>query len=130
MGVVYNEDLGKLILRITIGGLMIFHGIHKVTHGISFIENVVTNSGLPAFFAYGVYVGEVLAPLLLILGLYVRFASSMIIATMLMAIYLVHTNDILTLTQHGAWGIELQMFFLLSATALLFLGGGKYSLKR
>lgn len=124
---VTGSDFGKLILRFMIGGLMLFHGIAKINGGISFIVSKVTQDGFPEFLAYGVYIGEVIAPILIILGLKTRFASFIIIVTMIFAIYLVHANDLLEVTKTGAWAIELQMMYLLSALSLMFLGAGKLS---
>ena len=33
-----QPNVGKLILRLMIGGMMIFHGIAKLSHGIDFIK--------------------------------------------------------------------------------------------
>ena len=57
-----NLDTGLLILRLTLGILMLFHGIAKITNGVGGIEGMLTSKGLPAFLAYGVYVGEVIVP--------------------------------------------------------------------
>lgn len=122
-----NSDIGKLLLRILLGALMLFHGVAKVNHGIAFIMGRITQAGLPEFLAYGVYVGEIIAPILLILGLKTRFAAFIVAVTMLFAIYLVHANDLLTLTQTGAWAIELQMFYLGTAIAIMFMGAGRIS---
>jgi putative oxidoreductase len=122
-----SSDFGKLLLRLMVGCLMLFHGIAKVNGGISFIVNKVTQEGFPEFLAYGVYVGEVIAPLLLIIGLKTRFAAFIIVLTMIFAIYLVHAGDLWSITQTGAWAIELQMMYLLSALAIMFLGAGKLS---
>ena len=48
---------------------------------------------------------------------------------MLFAILLVHTGDILALTEHGGWRLELQGFYLFGALAIVFLGSGKYAIK-
>ena len=56
-----SEHIGKLLLRIMVGGMMLFHGIDKALHGITFIKGLVKNQGLPEMLAYGVYVGEILA---------------------------------------------------------------------
>jgi putative oxidoreductase len=122
-----SSDFGKLLLRLMVGGLMLFHGIAKINGGIDFIITKVTQEGFPEFLAYGVYIGEVVAPLLIILGLKTRFASFIVVLTMAFAIYLVHANDLLEITKTGAWAIELQMMYLLSALALMFLGAGKLS---
>ena len=122
------EDTSKLILRFTVGFLMLFHGISKLSHGVSFLEGMFTNVGLPAFMAYGAYLGEVLAPIMLIIGFKVRIASLLIIATMIGAIVLAHAGDIFTITQHGAWAIETPIFYALASLTILLQGAGKYSL--
>ena len=63
-----SEDLGKLLLRVTVGGLMLFHGLFKLTHGIDFISGMLHDIGAPVGLAYGVYMGEVIRPVLMILG--------------------------------------------------------------
>jgi putative oxidoreductase len=120
-----GSDFGKLLLRLMVGCLMLFHGIAKINGGISFIINKVTQDGFPEFLAYGVYIGEVVAPLLLIIGLQTRFAAFIIVLTMSFAIYLVHSGDLFAITQTGAWAIELQMIYLLSALAIMIFGAGK-----
>lgn len=70
-----NEDIGKLILRVSIAGLMLFHGVFKLFNGIDGIKGLVTQSGLPEFLAYGVYFGEIVFPILIIIGLYTRISS-------------------------------------------------------
>ncbi|MNT59702.1 hypothetical protein D3C72_1972350 [compost metagenome] len=58
-----SQDLGKALLRIVLGVLILMHGIAKVTgaSGIGFVAKVVADAGLPAWVAYGVYIGEVVA---------------------------------------------------------------------
>ena len=46
-----NEDIGKLILRVSIAVLMLFHGFAKLQNGIDGIKFLVTSAGLPEFFA-------------------------------------------------------------------------------
>ena len=77
-----NADLGKLIIRLTLGGLMLFHGIAKLLNGIGFIEGELASHGLPTFLAYGVYVGEIIAPLMVILGYQTRIGALLIIFNM------------------------------------------------
>ena len=124
-----NADLGKLIIRLTLGGLMLFHGIAKLFHGIGFIEGQLASHGIPAFFAYGVFIGELLAPLMVILGYQTRIGALLIAFNMLVAIALVHTHELMALGSNGGWALELQGFFLFTAIALVFLGPGRYKLK-
>ena len=124
------NSIGKLILRMMLGSLMLFHGVHKGVHGIGFIKALVVVHGLPEFLAYGVYVGEILAPLLLILGWRSRIWAGVIAVNMLAALYLTQLSAFMTLGGHGAWAVEVPMFYLLSAIAIAFLGSGKFALKQ
>jgi len=125
-----DSDLGKFIFRITIAVLMLFHGYAKLKYGLGFIEGVLQAKGLPTFISYFVYVGEILAPILLIIGYKTRFAATSIIITMFCAIYLVFPNDLMTLSKVGALKLELNYFFIFTSLALIFTGAGKYSFDR
>ncbi len=124
-----NADLGKLIVRLTLGGLLLFHGIAKLFHGVGFIEGQLASHGIPAFFAWGVFIGELLAPLMVILGYQTRIGALLIIFNMLVAIALVHGHELMALSNNGGWALELQGFFLFIAVAVIFLGPGRYKLK-
>lgn len=123
-----SNDIGLLILRVAVGGLMLFHGVAKLFHGVEGIAGMLSAKGLPGFVAYGVYVGEVLAPILMIIGFRTRLASLVLIANMLVIIFVAHSADIFTLSEHGGWKLELSGLYLFGALALVFTGGGKYSL--
>ena len=79
--------------------------------------------------AYGVYIGEVVAPLMVILGYQTRIGALIIVFNMLVAIVLVHSHQLLSLAGNGGWALELQGFFLFTALAVVFMGPGKYKLK-
>ena len=123
-----NADLGRLLLRLGLGGCMLFHGVAKLIGGIDGISQLVTSHGLPAFLAYGVYVGEVVAPVLVILGFYSRIGALLIAVNMLVAIGLVHVADLSKLADSGGWAVELQVLYLVSAIALALMGPGRFSI--
>lgn len=125
-----NIDLGILVTRLSIGILMLLHGIFKLQNGIGMIEGMITEAGLPAFIAYGVYLGEVIAPIFIILGLGTRLAAIVFAGNCLVAALMVHLNDIVSLTGTGGWGVELLGLYFFGAVALIFTGGGKYALSR
>lgn len=124
------NDTGKLILRLTLGILILLHGIAKLTHGIEPIEGMVTGMGMPAFVAYGVYAGEVVGPILLIVGFYARLGAALIAINMLFAIALAHTGELTSLTQTGGWALELQGMFLFTAIALMVMGPGRFGVNQ
>jgi len=124
-----SANIGKLILRLMVGGLLLFHGLHKLQHGIGPIKSIVVGHGLPEILAYGVYVGELLAPILLILGVYSRGWAGVIVVNILMAAWLTNFRGLLSLGAYGAWGMETVMFYLLSALAIILLGSGEYAVR-
>lgn len=123
-----QADIGLLILRVSLGVLMLLHGIAKVTKGVGGIETTLVEAGLPGIFAYGVYIGEIIAPLLMIAGYRTRIAAVFFICTMLVAIFIANPEKVTMLTRTGGWAVELQALFLFGALALFFTGGGKLAL--
>lgn len=121
------EDTGKLVLRLALGVLMLLHGMSKLINGVDGIVGMVTGFGLPAAIAYGVYLGEVIGPLLVIVGLYTRAGALLIAGNMLFALLLAHRAELFTLAPTGGWALELQGMFLFGAVAVLLLGAGRFS---
>lgn len=121
------DDAGKLVLRLAVGILVLLHGVAKLLNGIGPIEGMLVAKGMPAFFAWGAYIGEVLAPLLMIFGLYTRAAGLIVAINMIVAIALAHSAELWQLTQTGGWALELQGMFLFGAIAVALLGAGRYS---
>ncbi|GJL80665.1 MAG: GntR family transcriptional regulator [marine bacterium B5-7] len=124
-----SDSLGKLIFRLSLGGLMLFHGIDKITNpgSMDFITGKVAEMGLPDLLAYGVYVGEVLAPIMVIIGLFARIGGLLIAINMTAAIFLVHMGQLTLLNQTGGWDLELQACYLFGGLSLLFMGSGDFA---
>lgn len=126
-GALSKDDLGKLFLRLAVGGLMLFHGLHKLFGGVGGIKGMLAAHGIPEFVAYGVLLGEVLAPLLIILGILTRLSALGLVFTMIVAWLLVGVGETFMLDKTGAWGIESLMYFFLGALAIVFCGAGRYA---
>jgi putative oxidoreductase len=126
-----NDAAGKLVLRLTVGLLTLFHGVGKLLHpgSVDFIGGKLAGMGLPEILAWGVYVGEIIAPLMLVLGIMSRIGGLLIVINILFDIGLVHMGDIFALTDHGGWRLELQGFYLFGALAVMLLGSGRYAVK-
>jgi len=123
-----TDDAGKLVLRVSLGVLVLLHGIFKIHAGVGFIAGMLEKAGLPGVLAYGVFIGEVLAPLLLIAGIATRAGAAIIVVNMLVAFGLVHMADLFALTKQGGWALELQGLYLFGALSVMLLGAGRYSL--
>ena len=122
-----QSDLGKLLLRIALGVLVLLHGIAKLKGGVGPIEGMVAAHGWPTYIAYGALVGEVLGPLLLLSGFYARLGAALIAINMVFAFALVHMGQLGQLNQQGGWAVELQAFYLYTAVAIALLGAGRFS---
>jgi len=122
------QDFGKLVLRLVLGALILLHGISKLKNGLGPIEGMVVAHGLPGFVAYGALVGEVLAPLMLLFGLYARIGAVLIAINMLFAFAMVHMAQLGQLNEQGGWALELQGMFLFTAIAIALLGPGRYAI--
>jgi putative oxidoreductase len=127
-----SDALGKLILRLTLGGLILLHGIDKILHpqAIAFISQQLANVHLPGFLVYGVYAGEIVAPLMLIFGVFSRLGGMLVAVNMVFALALVHRAQFLLLGPHGGWQLELQAFYLACGLVIALIGGGRYALIR
>ena len=123
-----TDDSGKLLLRAVLAILLLFHGFSKLSGGIGPIVGMVEKAGLPSVFAYGVYIGEVVAPLLILVGVFTRPAALVVAINMVVALLLAHTSQFFTMGQTGGWALELQGMFLAGALAVALLGAGRYSL--
>ena len=122
-----QQDLGKLLLRITLGVLILLHGIAKLNGGLSGIAGMVEAQGLPGFLGYAVLIGEVVAPLMLIAGFHARIGGLLVAINMLVAIVLAHMGQLASLNGQGGWALELQGMFLGTALVIALIGPGRFS---
>lgn len=125
-----SEDIGKLALRIGLGVLILLHGIAKLQHGLGAVQGMVVSHGLPSWLSYGVLVGEVLAPLLVLAGAYARVGAALIMVNMLFALALAHAGQLSSLNGQGGWALELQGMFIVVAVAIALLGPGRFSVNQ
>lgn len=125
-----KEDVGKFLIRLSIGGLMLFHGLNKIMYGNEEVNQILTNVGIPNFFSFGVFIGEVLGPVLLIIGYKARLGAFFVAINMLIAIMLVHSSQLNEVNAMGGWMIEINALYLLGAIAILFLGSGRIAISK
>lgn len=124
----HADDAGKFVLRAALAIILLFHGAAKLTGGIGFVGAMLANAGAPAALGYLVYVGEVIAPLMILAGIFTRPAALVVAINMVVAVLLVHLSQFFTLNETGGWALELQAMFLAAALAVALLGAGRYSL--
>lgn len=123
-----TDDLGKLLLRVALGVMILLHGLAKIGSGPGGVAGLLRGHGLPGGLAWAVYIGEVLAPVLMIVGIWTRGAAAVVAINMMVAIYLAHWGELFSLGRSGGWAIELQGMYLVAALVVLLLGAGRVSL--
>jgi putative oxidoreductase len=109
---------------------VLLHGASKILHpqAIEAISGHLSDIGLPVALVYGVYIGEIVAPLMLIFGVFSRVAGVLVSVNMVFALLLVHRAQLLELTSHGGWQLELQWMYLACGLVIAFIGGGRFAL--
>jgi putative oxidoreductase len=125
-----QQDLARLVLRVALGAMILLHGIAKIRGGLGGITGMVEAQGLPGVLAYGVLVGEIVGPLLLLLGWHARIGALLVLVNMLFAVALAHMGQIGDLGPSGGWALELQGMFIAAAVAVALLGPGRFSVDR
>ncbi|WP_431167205.1 DoxX family protein [Tenacibaculum halocynthiae] len=125
---IQNKEIGTLIQRVSIGLLILFHGIANMNSNYSFIKSLLSGLSLPEFFSYGVFIGEIVAPILIIIGYRAKLASLVLTLNMFIAILMAHVSEIFSINQYGGWAIELQALYLFGSLSIMFLGAGKYAI--
>jgi putative oxidoreductase len=115
-------DLGLLLLRVAAGGAMLTHGWPKLQKALAGSTQFADPIGVgPELTLYLAIFAEFVCSILVILGFATRVAVIPLIATMLVAFFLVHSAD--------PFGVKESSFIFLSIFACIFLTGpGKYSL--
>ena len=118
------QPLALLIMRLSLGIIMVAHGYHKVFGGLHHHAQMVAGLGLPAWLGYVSSFTEFLGGLLILVGLFTRFAAFAICIDLIVAIWKVHWHNGLT----GDHGYEFPLAVATLAFALIFFGAGPIAL--
>ena len=125
LNALYKPTAGILVLRIAVAGLMLLHGIAKLQGGVNGIVGKVEQMGLPGFVGYGVLLGEVVAPLMVLSGLFVGPAALVMAFNMVVAVAMAHTGDLFHMGKMGGYALELQALYLLGSVAIALTASPK-----
>lgn len=117
-------NIGLLFLRVAASGMLMTHGIPKLfklfSGDMSFADPI--GIGEPASLILAVF-GEVVFPILIIIGVRTRLAAIPVMITMAVATFIVHANDAFVVK-------ELSALYLVAFTSIALLGPGRYSIDR
>lgn len=123
-----TDDLSKLFLRLGVGGMMLFHGVHTLLTGLDPLKTILSAHGLPDALSYIAYFGEIVGPLLVLLGLFSRIGAALIALEVVALIALGGLTQLIAVSPDGAYGLEVEALYLFGALALVVGGGGKWGL--
>lgn len=115
-----HAKIGILIIRITLGGVFLFHGISKLSNmdgTIAFFGSL----GFSSFLAWLVAILETIAGAAIVLGIWVRHAVIITAIILIVAIIKVKSGK-------GFSAMEIDVVLLGLSIGLLFLGCGSYSM--
>ncbi|WP_282135792.1 DoxX family protein [Seonamhaeicola maritimus] len=118
----YFVDLALLILRIGSGGLMLTHGVPKISKlfetPIKFSDPIGLGETPSLIFTL---IGEVIAPIFIIIGFKTKIASVPAIITMFVAAFIIHLSDPIGKKEKA-------ILYLMCFVVLFLTGAGKYSI--
>ncbi|WKZ29475.1 MAG: DoxX family protein [Patescibacteria group bacterium] len=118
-----NTDWAKLILRVAVGAVFVYHGKMKLFGGLAMTTGFFDKIGVPMPGIMAPFIGgvEFFGGLLLILGFAVRPIAFLHAATMVVAI--------LAAKGLSSWAkIELEVVLLAASVNLLLSGAGAYAI--
>lgn len=118
----YN-DLALLILRVGFGGFMLTHGIPKISmlsNPSDFVDPIGVGTTTSLILTL---IGEVVAPIMLIIGFKTKWAAFLAAITMFVAAFLVHAKDDLATKEHA-------LLFFITFVVIFLSGAGKYSVDK
>jgi len=130
-----QDDVGPFIARFVLGVVMLPHGLQKLLGmfggaGFSGTVDFFVSSGVPAFIAVLIIIGESLGSLGLIFGFLSRLGALGIAVIMLGAIFMVHLQNGFFMNWFGnkaGEGFEFHLLAVGLALIVLIKGGGKWS---
>jgi putative oxidoreductase len=120
-----NIDLGLLVLRVGLSVMLLTHGIPKfmdfIGGNMSLVGDPIKLGGLITSIL--VLIAEVVAPVLIIIGLKTRMATIPVIATMAVAFFMIHGNDPFATKEKA-------LLYLVGFLAIALMGAGKMSMDK
>ena len=121
------KSFGLLILRLSIGTMLIHHGYEKTADINNFADAFVRPIGIPfpILSSYIAAYSEIYGSWLVIVGLFTRFAALSIVGTIGVAIY----HAIVT-AGFNIYLLELLILYMGGALCILLLGSGDFSIDK
>lgn len=118
----HSPHWASLFLRIALGAVFISAGWMKLTD-MAMTTGFFSSMGIPVWMAYFVAYAEFIGGILLILGLFARYAGIILAVIMLVATFMLSKNGF----SLAKGGFEYPFVLMLASLAIVTLGSGKFS---
>ena len=120
-------NFGLLVVRLTLGVCLFMHGVAKIMNGVSGVKSMLMAKNIPEFVAYGVYLGEIVAPVMIILGLFCRIGALLVLGLCGIILYVAYP-DPTAMSSHGGFTAEILYLYIGISFCLLVCGGGRFAI--
>lgn len=119
---------GVFVLRIGLGAMWIAHALLKFfVFTIPGLATWLGTQGLPAIFAWPLFIMELAGGIAILLGIYGRYVSLLLIPILLGASWIHFSNGWGFSNQGGGW--EYPVFLVIASLAYGLMGDGAFALK-
>ncbi len=123
----YADD-AALLLRLGLGVMWISHALLKwFVFTIPGFSAWLESQGLPGFMAYPVFLLELVGGVMILIGLYGRYVSAVLMPVMLVAAWTHFPNGWLFTNEGGGW--EYPVFLVLASVVHVLLGDGRFAIR-
>ncbi|MBQ7270332.1 MAG: DoxX family protein [Campylobacter sp.] len=122
-------NFGLLVVRLALGVCLFMHGVAKIMNGISGVKSMLVAKNIPEFVAYGVYLGEIVAPVMIILGLFCRIGALLVLGLCGIILYAAYP-DLTAMNSHGGFTAEILYLYIGISLCILACGSGKFAVKQ
>lgn len=124
-----TTDFGTLVLRLALGTMWISHALLKLlVFTLPGTAQFFDSVGYPGWMAYPVFAAEIVGGTAILLGIYARQVSLLLVPIMLAAAWVHLPNGWVFSAKNGGW--EYPVFLAIASLALWLLGDGAYALRR
>lgn len=124
-----TTDFGTLVLRLALGTMWISHALLKLlVFTLPGTAQFFDSVGYPGWLAYPVFAAEIVGGMAILLGVYARQVSLLLVPIMLAAAWVHLPNGWVFSAKNGGW--EYPVFLAIASLALWLLGDGAYALRR
>ena len=120
-------NFGLLVVRLVLGVCLFMHGVAKIMNGVGGVKGMLAAKGIPEFVAYGVYLGEIVAPVMIILGIFCRIGALLVLGLSGIILYVAYP-DLTAMNSHGGFTAEILYLYIGISLCLLATGGGRFAI--